>query len=93
VKWSVCQALPRDVDANHGYAYCKPDSTRESTDTTTSGVVWTNPLRWSNAFIGGDSHGANSTTSALIGARFSPSTGSFDDLLAGAYTRPLFSPT
>ena len=69
------------VDAGHGFASCKLDATRDETEATSSGVAWTNPLRWSNAFVGGGSHGPNSTTSALIGARYAPSTGGFDDLL------------
>jgi hypothetical protein len=69
------------VDANHGFASCKLDATRAVAKLTTSGVVWTNPLRWLNTFVGGASHGPNSTTSALIGARYAPSTGGFDDLL------------
>jgi len=71
------------VDASHGFATCKLDATRDETDmnATASGAVWANPLRWSNAFVGGASHGANSTTSALIGARYAAASGDLNDLL------------
>jgi hypothetical protein len=72
------------VDGAHGYAECKyRPSTERTDDAAADSIMWANPLRWNANFVGGARDGNASRTSAIIGGRYEPSTGTFSNLLDG----------